>query len=348
MIAEIRLQQYRSYADKSFYLAPGLNLVIGPNASGKTNLLESLIVLSSGKSYRASDDDLVMHDKAWARLDAKTDKENRTLTIELSPLKEKKLIIDNKPYKRITSRLQLPVVLFEPNHLFMLSGSPEARRNYLDGILDQTLPAYKKIKNDYIKVLRHRNALLKNKQTSQTDLFPWNIRLSQLGGYIAKQRNEITGVLNRDISSIYQDISLSNENINLHYKPVADIDNYESGLLSKLEQNSMLDLLRGYTTNGPHREDLEILINNKPPSSVASRGEARTILIALKILEAITLEKALKQNPLILLDDVFSELDKNRIGNLSSALNKYQTIITTTDMHLLDNFEHNTVITTEK
>lgn len=348
MIAEIRLQQYRSYIDKTFYLSPGLNLAIGPNASGKTNLLEAVMVMCSGKSYRTTDDELVMHNKDWARLDAKTETEKRTLTIERSPIKEKKLLINNKPYKRITSRLQLTVVLFEPNHLFMLSGSPEARRNYLDAILNQILPGYKKIKNDYIKVLRHRNALLKNKQTSQTDLFPWNVRLSQLGGYIAKQRNEITNLLNKDISYIYQEISLNKENINLRYKPFADIYNYESDLLNKLEQSSMLDLLRGYTTNGPHREDLEILINNKPPSSIASRGETRTILIALKMLEAITLEKSLKKNPIILLDDVFSELDKNRIGNLTNALSKYQTIITTTDMHLLDNYEHNSIITTEK
>ncbi|MGH7234712.1 MAG: AAA family ATPase, partial [Candidatus Saccharimonadales bacterium] len=131
MIAEIRLQQYRSYLDQSFKFKPGVNIVVGPNASGKTNLLEAVMVVCQGGSYRAPDSELIMHSKNWARIDALVDGHPRSVKLMAKPFPSKEFVIDNKGYKLLSSNNQLPVVLFEPNHLLMLSGSPELRRNYL-------------------------------------------------------------------------------------------------------------------------------------------------------------------------------------------------------------------------
>ncbi len=344
MIADIRLQQYRSYLDKTFSLSPGLNIVVGPNASGKTNLLEAIMVISSGKSYRAPDSDLIMHNKDWARIDATTESGTRVLKLS-KQRQEKEFLINDKAYKRLNTNQQIPIVLFEPNHLLMLSGSPELRRGYLDGILDLIKPGYKKTRNAYIKTLRQRNALLKSGSSSTAELFPWNVRLSHLGGVIAASRHELVNELNSNINQAYTNISKGKESITLNYKATVSLNNYESQLLNILDQTMDLDLLRGFTANGPHREDVEILIDDKPPSSVASRGEARTITIVLKTVESEIIEDILNVKPVILLDDVFSELDKSRTKQLEAFLIRYQSIITTTDTHLFVESKQNVINT---
>ncbi len=333
MIAEVRLQQYRSYLDKKFQFSPGVNIIVGPNASGKTNLLEAVEVICKGGSYRASDIDLIMHSKNWSRIDATGSFGNRTLKLHDNTQLKKEFILDDKTYKRLRINQQIPIVLFEPNNLLMLSGSPELRRNYLDGILELTKIGYKQTKNNYIKTLKQRNALLKRGKTTTSELFPWNVRLSHLGGYIAASRVELVTDLNKNISGVYTALSSSKDNISLSYKTSLDVESYESSLLKKLETSLQLDLIKGFTTYGPHRDDLEILINNHSPSVVASRGENRTITISLKTLETDILNKELGKKPIVLMDDVFSELDKERSKQLSLFMTGYQSIITTTDMH---------------
>ena len=140
--------------------------------------------------------------------------------------------------------------------------------------------------------------------------------------------------LNNRIGTVYRQLAKSQDVITLSYKAVVEVNNYESLLFKKLEDAFELDLLRGFTGYGPHREDVEIFINGKPPILVASRGEVRTLTIALKSIEAEVIEQSLEKKPIILLDDVFSELDKNRIEQLPLFLNNNQTIITTTDANI--------------
>ncbi len=349
MIAEIRLQQYRSYKDKSFNFAPGVNIVVGPNASGKTNLLEAVMVVCQGGSYRAPDNELIMHKKDWARIDAKSENGERTVKLMTNPKPNKEFTINNKKLKQLRANDQIPIVLFEPNHLLILSGSPELRRNYLDGILELIKPGYKKTKKDYIKTLRQRNFLLKSGRAKQmSELFPWNVRLSHLGGFIAASRHELTQSLNKDINKAYGHLSNNKDKITLAYKSTVELESYESLLLKKLEADYELDLLRGFTARGPHREDLEVLINNKQPTLSASRGENRSITIALKSLEHDIVKKSTNQSPIILLDDVFSELDENRSHQLTSLIKNSQTIITSTSVNSIKKLKTNQVIKTTK
>src|SRR5690348_13779933 len=138
MIQSVRLQHFRSYADDSFEFQPGVNIIVGPNASGKTNLLEALLVMARGGSYRARDMDLITHDGTWTRLDASVDGGERTVKIIREPMAEKVYEIEGRVFHKLSLERSLPVVLFEPNHLGLLTGSPEQRRDYLDDLIMQT------------------------------------------------------------------------------------------------------------------------------------------------------------------------------------------------------------------
>jgi len=337
MITDLRLQHFRSYGDDSFEFSPGVNLVVGPNASGKTNLLEAVLVLSRGSSYRAKDAELVQFDKPWARLDGHlADGSQRTLKLTAEPAPYKTYELSGKTYKRLTLAHTVPAVLFEPNHLQLLSGGPERRRDYLDDLLEQTTAGYGTLRRQYRRALAQRNALLKQPgQDVQTKIFPWNLRLSQLAGQIVRARSQLASRLDDQIGTLYQALSHAKTKVGLTYDSRWAAEAYESNFLNKLESSLALDTLRGFTSTGPHREDLIVLFDERPAPETASRGEARTAILALKICELQIIEAARETTPLLLLDDVFSELDGKRRHALTDYLALYQTFITTTDADII-------------
>lgn len=340
MIANLRLQHFRSYDDASFEFNAGVNIIVGPNASGKTNLLEAVLVCVRGASYRVSDADLVAFEQPWARLDAVLiDNSERIIKLVQSPRPSKSYDIGGKPLRRLTSQYQLPVVLFEPNHLMLLSGSPEGRRAYLDDLLEQTTPGYGTVRQQYMRTLRQRNALLKRDPTVAEQLFPWNLRLSELAGTIVRARHELVEQLNNELPQLYKDLSHSPAQVKIAYESRFEPAQYETALLKKLETSQDLDFARGFTGSGPHREDFTVTYNDHEATETASRGEIRTTVLALKIMELKILEQSSGQRPIILLDDVFSELDGSRRKLLTSYIEPYQAFITTTDADIvLQNF----------
>jgi len=337
MLANLRLQHFRSYKDDSFEFSKSVNIIVGPNASGKTNLLEAILVLARGNSYRAKDGELVAFNKSWARLDANLLEGGlRTLKITTEPNPLKQYEISGKTYQRLMLNHTLPVVLFEPNHLQLFSGSPERRRIYLDDLLEQTQAGYGALRRQYRRTLAQRNALLKKGgQTLQTQLFPWNVRLSQLGGQIVRAREQLTREAQRSLPTLYKDLSRTRTKVALEYAPEWPAAAYETHLLQKLEASTELDRERGFTTSGPHRDDLTVLFSGHPAQETASRGEARTLVLGLKIIELQIIAAARGITPLLLLDDVFSELDGARRRALTEHLSGYQTFITTTDADIV-------------
>ena len=338
MLTDIRLQHFRSYIDTSFELSPGVNIIVGPNASGKTNLLEAILVLARGHSYRAETADLLRFSETWTRLEAHTaEGQTRTLKLQIEPGLSRKFEIDGQPVARLTTAKAIPVVLFEPNHLLLLTGSPELRRNFMDDLIEQTEPGFSTTRRHYRRVLAQRNALLKRGGGKPTpeQLFVWNIRLSELGGQIAKRRSALLERLNQKIGSLYGELAQRPSEIMLGYATKFPQATYESALLHKLEADFELDALRGFTAAGPHRDDLVVLLEGHPLQDSASRGETRTLVLALKILETRTIEAALSRKPILLLDDVFSELDGKRREALTAFLKEYQTFITTTDADIM-------------
>lgn len=331
MITDIRLQNFRSYRDSSFEFNSGVNIIVGPNASGKTNLLEAILLVAGGSSWRAKISETISFNKPWARVDSHTAGGSRTLKIIREPL-AKTYEIDSNKYKRLALTKKMPVCLFEPNHLLILSGRPELRRDYLDNLAEQIYPEFGITRRKYQRTLAQRNHLLKQGRAhAKTQIFSWNIRLAELAGQIVVTRLKLLAEINQEISELYQTLATSRDKLKIDYSSSLAADNYETSLLKALEVRLDEELARGFTLAGPHRDDLNFVINNKPASASASRGESRTLTLALKILEAKTLEAASGTSPLLLLDDVFSELDGARRQKLTSYLKNYQTFITTTD-----------------
>lgn len=336
MITDLRLQHFRSYTDAGFEVGPSVNIVVGPNASGKTNLLEAVLVLARGNSYRAKDGDLVQNNKDWARLDADLPDGKRTVKLEISNTIVKSYEIDGRQLQRLSQQTTLPTVLFEPNHLLLLTGSPEPRRNFLDDLLEQTIPGFGAQRRHYKRVLTQRNTLLKkNPKNLQDQLFVWNIRLSELGGQIVRERVKLINRFNEQISDVYSTLAQRPTNVTLAYISSLPAEHYETALLHKLESGIDQDILRGFTAHGPHRDDIQSSMDDKLVQESASRGETRTLVLALKILELRLLEGIRDTKPLLLLDDVFSELDGKRRAALTKFVGDYQTFITTTDADIV-------------
>lgn len=332
MIQRLRLQHFRSYSDASFDLGPGVNIVVGPNASGKTNLLEALLVLARGSSYRAVDSELVEFNQEWSRLDAFGDEQRTIKIVKAGGRASKTYEIGGKAYGRLTLNHTLPVVLFEPNHLQLFVAGPEGRRTYLDDLLEQTLPGYATLRRQYRRTLAQRNKLLKQSHSpNASQIFPWNIRLSQLAGQVVRARSELVGRLNQPLPSLYNELSKTATKTSADYVSQWPAEAYESHLLKKLDASLADDLARGFTGSGPHRDDLNVLLDGHLSQLAASRGEMRTAVLALKLVELQLLETARDQKPLLLLDDVFSELDGGRRRALAEHVVGYQTFITTTD-----------------
>lgn len=336
MISDIRLQNFRSYDDASFEFSNGVNIVVGPNASGKTNLLEAILVMAAGSSYRAKDADLVAFTQPWARIDAHLPTGLRTVKLEAQNGTKKSFEIDGSTTLRLSLSKTMPVVVFEPNHLHLLQGSPEIRRDYLDNLLSQLIDNYTKLRHQYRRTLSQRNALLKRGDMSQQDqLFGWNIRLSELGEQIVQERQKLINTCNEHMSECYSQLSHKKTAIELRYHSSCAVERYGSSMLQKLEQTAALDFQRGFTAYGPHRDDMVVYMEGHPADITASRGEARTLLLCLKIIELTLLQEGRGQAPMLLLDDVFSELDGARRKALTGFLEKYQTFITTTDADIV-------------
>ena len=333
MITDIHLQQFRSYLDESFEFSSSVNIIVGPNTSGKTNLLEALLIVARGNSYRAKDGELVSFNKDWAKLETNTPTGSRVVKIvSENSMVKKSFVINDQPQTRLSNQKKIPIVLFEPDQLLMLIGSPEARRNYIDDLLEQTTLEFSVLRRQYQRALSQRNALLKKSRAmDEGQIFAWNIRLSSLAGKIYSYRIKLIEDMNAFLTDTYKQLSSSKQKATLTYSTNCSQVHYETDLLRKLEASIDNDYQRGYTTHGPHRDDIKMLFGKIDIKEVASRGEIRTLLLALKIIESRLVEEARGVKPLLLLDDVFSELDSARRQSLTKFLQPYQAFITTTD-----------------
>lgn len=332
-ITSLRLKQFRSYKDFPVELNPGVNIVVGPNASGKTNLLEAVQVACVGSSYRARDIDLMQFDKKICKIEMLLDDQSRDIKIRREGEKTTKtIIIDKVESKRMTEAKIIPVTLFEPEHMRMIGGSPERRREYLDTILELVVPGYKNTLRQYKRALSQRNRLLKQERRVIKDqLFVWDVKMSEFGAVIMEARQRLVGRINKDANKVYKGLSGQAHKVQLVYESKTKGKDLGSALLKQLSSNFETDHLRGFTSVGPHRDDVEFLLRGHPAQVSASRGESRSIVLMCKIAELKIVEEKFGQKPVVLLDDVFSELDSKRRRALTEYLQDYQVIITTTD-----------------
>lgn len=324
----LKLTNFRSYKQAEFRFSAGTNLVVGRNGSGKTNLLESVYVLSSARSFRGHDQDMVSYGAEGYLVDGQSGKDR--LQVAFSGGK-KQLRLNRKIAKPDKFVGRLPAVLFEPASTNIVAGPPEERRRFLNRLLAAIDKRYLRALITYKRIIRQRNALLRQRPPGLRDqLFGWDIKLVEQAGYIYQARHQLLLEFNAKVNEAYQAIAKTSSNITLSATPAGG-PNYQEGLLSLLNQNLERDLALGHTTAGPHRDDVFIGFDEQLVTTIASRGEQRTLTLALKLLELEHIEQTTGNRPLVLLDDVFSELDSHRRQHLLERVKGYQTIITATE-----------------
>lgn len=331
ILKTLRVQNFRTHSDFILEIGEKSTLISGANGSGKTSLLEAIYFALQGTSFRSSDKEILRNDgSSWFRIDLKDSRDSlRTIIFNNAVHKSKKqFLVDGNKKARLNANLRIPVVLFEPDDLQLLSGSPTRRRNFLDYFLSQIFPSFQLALTRYNKALKQRNNLLKRDNVSKDELFPWNLMLAEYGAEIISKRQDFLELLNSKIEEVYFEISGVKDEIEIDYLGEKVSKNE---ILAILSENIERDKILGYTNFGPHKHDIQFIFNKKPAQNVASRGENRSLVLALKFIETDILADLTSKRPIVLLDDVFSELDDDRQKLLTKHFSKYQTIITSTN-----------------
>jgi DNA replication and repair protein RecF len=341
-LEQISLHNIRSYNTISFTINPATTVIIGKNGSGKTSILESIYLLYRGTSFRGRDRDVIHHDElnAVSKAAFQDNSERRVaLHAQTDGKIKKEFTTDGKKSSRLNTKQKLPLVLFEPDELRLLTSSPQRRRDFIDGIIGRLSPTYSTVLGRFARTLLQRNELLKqfehiNRSAWESHMFAWDIKLAELSASIIKARRNFVSHSNEHLSRLYSELADDTHTVLALYESEFQQDEnvLQQSILHALEHSRQSDGLRGFTTVGPHRDDITMLLNGKPANDVASRGELRTIMLSYKLLEVELQKDISNTSPLILMDDVFSELDTTREQKLMHALQNYQTIITATDL----------------
>lgn len=329
IIKSLAIDNFRSHRRLAKRFSPNVTVVTGPNGSGKTSLIEAITVALSGHSFKATDAELLRHGADWWRIELRLDDENRVVKFQPDATNKKQFIIDDKTSLRLSKSSHYPVVLFEPDDLQLLHGSPARRRRFIDRFAAQLMPDYSRVLHRYERALLQRNKLLKTNSTNEA-LFAWNVSLAKYGAHIADVRSRLVERLNAGMNHTYRTIAQTRDTVSLYY-PHTTTGNSEQRILTELETHIERDRVLGYTSIGPHRHDIVFHFNDALAAGSASRGEVRTIILALKFLEVDILEEVTGHVPIVLLDDVLSELDDKRQAHLATKFRKNQIIMTSTN-----------------
>lgn len=338
LVNKIRVQHIRTHKDCEIAVSPGVTIITGPNGAGKTSLIEALYVALVGSSFKGGDSDMLQSGASWSRIDIGFDSGTKR-TVKFEPNREtgkKQFTINGKTHYRLGQQYKYPVVLFEPDDLRLLNGSPSRRRQFIDRFISRIDPRYSIAASRYERALKQRNTLLKRQSVTGDDLFAWNVSLSEYGAYIIKQRLTFIQNLNEQLNDVYTKISQTDDKVAIRYSHHSP-STIQQKLLADLHAHIEKDKHLGFTSTGPHRHDVLFDFNGSSALNVASRGEIRSIVLALKFLEVHLTEKFTSKKPLILLDDVFSELDKVRQKNLVTEFVDHQIIVTSVSTILIKN-----------
>lgn len=344
MIAKtLDVEGFRNIDKAGITLCPGVNVVYGPNAQGKTNLLEALSLFSTGKSYRAlREQELIGHGGQYAllRLFYESGGEEQRLEIRLYANRKKELYKNGIKLSRMAEFIgSFTSVIFSPEHLTLIKDGPAERRRFLDLAMCQLSKRYLGELTEYNRLLERRNALLKNIAENRRlmDTLPvWNERLAHSAAGVTLMRHQYIERLGPFASESHAELSGGSETLQLRYQTVFDGASFEPSALEGFfsdcyRENTERDLRSGTTSDGPHRDDLEILINGFSARRYASQGQQRSCVLSLKEGEARMMEMKYGESPVLLLDDVLSELDRGRREYVLSGAGKRQVVVTACD-----------------
>lgn len=335
IIKSIELADYRNYDSLIMQFDRGTNILYGDNAQGKTNILEAIFVMATTKSHKGSKDkEIVNFDKEEGHIRAYLEKEGVQTRIDmhLRKNKSKGIAIDGQKIKKAADLLGLcNVVFFSPEDLGIIKNGPAERRRFVDMELCQLDGFYLYNLNHYNKIINQRNKLLKdmylNPDLKET-LSIWDMQLVSFGSKIIERRYLFAEQLNEIIYEIHKRLSGGKEELTIIYEPDVSNEEFEK----KLRGNQERDIKAKLTSVGPHRDDFSFMVGNVDIRRYGSQGQQRTAALSLKLAEIELVKKVTKENPILLLDDVLSELDSNRQNYLLNSIGEIQTIITCTGL----------------
>lgn len=345
----LKLNYYRNYETLDLKPESGLNVIVGENAQGKTNAVEALFFCAFGRSHRTPRDQELINrgmSGAYVGLEAQTKSGERRIEMKLRAGERKKVFLDRLETKR-TGELMgvINVVMFSPEDLELIKGAPAERRRFLDMELSQIRPAYYYRLQQYNSALKQRNALLKGEpgrerptavRELRDQLYVWDEQLAAAGADVMRMRMDFTRRLASVAEALHSRISGGRERLQVCYEASVDASEYGGNLRGALEEvlyaSAYEDIRRGYTTVGPHRDDLSVTFGGESVRTYGSQGQQRTAALSLKLSELQLLKEEKGEAPILLLDDVLSELDDPRQRALVEAMEGCQCFLTCTSL----------------
>jgi DNA replication and repair protein RecF len=340
-IKKLEIRNFRNYEHILISPTAGLNIFAGPNAQGKTNILEAIYLCCVGRSHRTSkDEELIRWGEEYSKITTVTGQRDGTHEVSLllfrHQKKKKQILISEKKANRIGELFgHVCGILFSPEDLQIVKGGPSERRRYIDMQLSQLRPTFFYNLQNYMKCLEQRNALLReaSSQPSMRGMLDdWDEILAKCGAQIISSRREALEELSVRAREEHRMLTGSSEELKLRYSgEAADRDDMVRSLLEGLRKNREDDIRRMTTSIGPHRDDIKIYINGKECKIYASQGQQRSAVLSLRLAQLTYFEKEKKESPILMLDDVMSELDPRRRLCLIERIDQIQTFVTCTD-----------------
>lgn len=336
-ITSLEMQNFRNYESQKIDFSENVNVFYGDNAQGKTNIIEAIFMCSIGKSFRTSKEkETIKHNEEFTNIVLNYQNKDRDGNIKVQISNKKTIFVNGVKVKKLSELLgKVNIVLFTPDDINILKNGPDQRRKFLNMMIGQIRPNYVNILNTYTKVMEQRNNYLK--QIRDLDdktkinyklLDIWDEKLASLSYKICLYRTEFINKISEKIKDIHKNITENKEEIKIEY--ITESSD-EKKLLELIKQRRKLDIIKGYTTKGAHRDDFNIYIDNDLVNVYGSQGQHRTAVLSLKMSELEIIKEETGESPILLLDDFMSELDSKRRKNLLSNIGDTQVIITCTD-----------------
>ncbi len=346
-IESLKLVDYRNYKEIDINFCKDLNIIYGENAQGKTNILESIFLCASGRSHRTSkDSELIRFDKKSYYIRLRYEKQNHSSQIEImyESDQKKKIKVNEIPIKKLGNLMgNLNVIIFSPEDLLVIKEGPSGRRRFIDITISQLRPSYFYDLQQYSKILAQRNTLLKEiqKNRSLTDTLDiWNCKLANTGARIMKVRHEFINRLNKFVEINHDRLAGGKEKLCIKYASAVKTSSYEfydieKSFKKELERSFAREMIKPATVTGIQRDDYDIFLNDVSLKQFGSQGQQRTAILSVKMAEMDILREETGEFPILLLDDVMSELDDIRQQYLIKNMENVQTFITCTNIDLL-------------
>lgn len=341
-INNIKLSNFRNYNKKEIKLHENINVFYGENAQGKTNIIESIFLCSIGKSFRTSKEkELIKFNEEKALIEINFQKSDRDGNIKIEIGDKKQIYLNGIKLKKLSELLgNINIVIFTPDDINILKGGPQNRRKFLDIMISQLRPNYMHILTLYLKTLEQRNNYLKqikleNKDENLLDI--WDEKLVEYGIKIYEYRKEFIEKIQNKIKNIHKEITENKEEIEIKYFSDA---NTRQNFINELKSRRKIDIIKGFTTKGIHRDDFIVYINGREVEIYGSQGQHRTAILSLKLSELQVIYDEIGEYPILLLDDFMSELDDKRRKNFLNNIKDIQVIITCTEKITLENLKY--------